>query len=226
MFDAAAVSAAVPAARPRLTWQPSLLDSCADGGRPVVDETFAALRRLQLDACCWVDHCPGWLAGSDTVFADLLTAAHWEAREVVMWGALVAEPRLTARWRREALPLVLEQVRVALSARYALGFDSVGVNLYRDGRDSVAWHRDRVGARLREPLVATVTLGARRRFLLRPRDPDRRRGATHLLRPASGDLVVMGGACQQEWEHCVPKVAAAGPRMAITVRHLLERDAA
>lgn len=201
-----------PVRRPDLCWQPSLLDA----GAPRVDISYAGLRRLRLDAACWVDHCPGWLAGSDVVFDELLSAAQWQARDVVMWGTLLPEPRLTARWRDRELPPVLEQVRAALDERYAVGFDSVGVNLYRDGRDSVAWHGDRVGTRLRDPLVATVTLGARRRFVLRPRAG----GATRGLEPGPGDLVVMGGSCQHDWEHAVPKTAAAGPRMAITVRHL------
>ncbi len=156
------------------------------------------------------------MRGSDGVFADLLTAADWRARDVVMWGRIVAEPRLTARWRTEDLPPVLEQIRGVLATRYRVGFDSVGVNLYRDGRDSVAWHRDRIGARARNPLVATVSLGARRRFQLRPRAG----GSGLTLEPGPGDLVVMGGAVQHDWLHCVPKVSDAGPRMAITVRHL------
>jgi len=200
------------AVRPRLAWQPSLLDEGSCG----VDVAFTGLVRHRLDACCWVDHVPGWLAGSDRVFADLLAAAEWQARQVVMIGALVAEPRLTARWRNGELPAALEQVRATLDGRYAVGFDSVGVNLYRDGRDSVAWHGDRVGSRVRNPLVATVSLGARRRFLLRPRGG----GGGLTLTPGPGDLVVMGGAVQHDWLHAVPKVASAGPRMAITVRHV------
>lgn len=195
-----------------LAWQPSLLGEATDGvivggGEPV---------RRHLDASSWVDHAPGWLRGADGLFEQLLAQAEWQARDVVMWGTLLPEPRLTARWRDGELPAALEAVRAALEQRYAVGFDSVGVNLYRDGADSVAWHRDRVGSRLREPLVATVTLGARRRFLLRPRGG----GRSVAVEPGPGDLIVMGGACQHDWEHAVPKCATSGPRMAITVRHL------
>lgn len=115
------------------------------------------------------------------------------------------------------LPGPLAEIAAALSRRYGVGFDSVWVNLYRDGRDSVAWHRDRNGRVLRNPLVVTISLGARRRFVMRPRGTSAVRFS---LAPGHGDLVVMGGACQHTWEHCVPKTAKpVGARMSVTIRH-------
>ena len=102
----------------------------------------------------------------------------------------------------------------ALSARYGERLDSIWVNYYRDGQDSVAWHSDRVGRTRRQPLVAIVTLGGPRRFLLRPRGGGRSRS----FAPASGDLLVMGGDSQHHWEHTVPKAKAAQPRMSVTFR--------
>jgi alkylated DNA repair dioxygenase AlkB len=202
-------------ARPELAWQPGLLGLLEE---PEPDPGFGGLRHRALDEDCWIDHVPGWLAGSDTVFADLLASAAWKAREVVMYDHVVAEPRLTARWSTEPPP-VLARIRDALSARYRVRFDAVGVNLYRDGEDSVAWHRDRVRRLSPKPLVATITLGATRRFLLRPHGG----GPAVAFAPAAGDLLVMGGAMQQHWEHCVPKTRRPiGPRMAITVRHVHE----
>lgn len=96
-------------------------------------------------------------------------------------------------------------------------FDSCLVNLYRDGSDAVAWHADTVRKVMRDPLVATVSLGARRSFLLRPAEggPVARRYA-----PGEGDLIVMGGACQHGWHHTVPREkSASGARMSITLRH-------
>lgn len=204
-------------AAPALDWQRSLLD---DGAvRP--DPGFCGLRRHRLDATAWVEHVPGWLAGSEQLFEELLATGRWRQREREMYGRMLPEPRLTAwfPWEPDSgvpLPPVLEDVRAVLSTRYRVTFDSVLVNLYRDGRDSVAWHRDRVHRVLAEPMVATVSLGARRRFLLRPRGG----GASLLsLDLGAGDLVVMGGTCQQGFEHTVPKVAAAGPRMSVTIRH-------
>lgn len=204
-------------APPALDWQRSLFD--AGDTRP--DAGFSGARRHLLDVTAWVDHVPGWLAGSDRLFEDLLATGRWRQREREMYGRMLPEPRLTAwfPWEPDSgvpLPPLLEDVRFVLSSRYRVTFDSVLVNLYRDGRDSVAWHRDRVHRVLAEPMVATVSLGSRRRFLLRPRGG----GASALsLDLGAGDLVVMGGTCQQGFEHAVPKAATAGPRMSVTIRH-------
>jgi alkylated DNA repair dioxygenase AlkB len=190
-----------------------------DGGKPEPDLSYPGMRRLQLDERSWVDYCPGWLAGSDSLLADLAATARWQQRTVTMWKRELLEPRLTAGWSADALdaPPLLRRLCSALSARYAIGFDSVWVNLYRDGRDSVAWHGDRHRHTMTRPMVATVSLGARRKFQLR------RRGTSvivHTLTPGAGDLLVMGGECQNEWEHCVPKTARqVGARMSVTIRH-------
>jgi alkylated DNA repair dioxygenase AlkB len=198
-----------------VTWQPSLLD----GGEPRIDVSYDGLRRIQLDERSWIDYCPGWLAGSDAVFDLLASTARWQQRTVTMWDKQVPEPRLTAGWSsdsEQAPPLLREMCRL-LSARYDVDFDSVWVNLYRDGRDSVAWHGDRNRLAMTRPMVATVSLGARRKFQLR------RRGSStisHTLMPGLGDLVVMGGECQNEWEHTVPKTSRpVGARMSVTIRH-------
>ena len=202
-----------------------LQGSLFDGGRPAVDETFAGLRRIALDERSWVDHEPGWLAGSDELFAELVETGRFSQRTVHMYDREVLEPRLTAGWATEVgssdVPGALREVAGALSRRYGVVFDRIWVNLYRDGRDSVAWHGDRNRHTHTDPLVATVSLGARRRFLLRPVG-----GRPQLeLHPGHGDLVVMGGACQHEWEHTVPKDAhAVGPRMSITLRHTAHLD--
>ncbi len=200
---------------PDLAWQPSLLD----GGEPRLDVSYDGLRRIVLDDRSWVDYCPGWLAGSDSVFELLASTARWQQRRVTMWDKDVLEPRLTAGWSTDAkhVPPVLAEMCTLLSQRYAVGFDSVWVNLYRDGQDSVAWRGDRNRLVMDRPMVATVSLGARRRFLLRERGSAR---IAHELRPGAGDLVVMGGECQKEWEHTVPKTAQpVGPRMSVTIRH-------
>ena len=96
-------------------------------------------------------------------------------------------------------------------------FDSVGINLYRDGRDGVGWHGDNNRKTLHDPLVATVSLGERRRFLMRPGTAG---SPTRRFRPGGGDLLVMGGACQHSWQHTVPKEpSGAGARMSVTIRH-------
>ena len=128
-----------------LAWQGSIF-----GGEPEPDASFAQLERSELAGGAWVDHAPGWLAGSDDLFAELLETAPWQQRQRVMWEQLVDEPRLTAWWRDDddGLPTVVPAMRTLLSARYGVTFDSVGCNLYRDGHDSVAWHGDTVRKKL------------------------------------------------------------------------------
>jgi alkylated DNA repair dioxygenase AlkB len=198
-----------------LAWQPSLLD----GGELRLDVSYDRLRRIVLDEHSWVDYCPGWLAGSDRLFEELASSGQWRQRSRKMWDNEVLEPRLTAGWSPNAAeaPAVLAEMCRVLSIRYGVEFDSVWVNLYRDGEDSVAWHGDSNRHKMDQPLVATVSLGARRRFLLRKRGSSR---IAHELRPGAGDLVVMGGRCQHDWEHAVPKTAErVGPRMSVTIRH-------
>jgi alkylated DNA repair dioxygenase AlkB len=201
--------------RANVSWQPSLFD----GGLPTPDVAYDGLRRIELDDRSWVDYCPSWLAGSDAAFDELAATAKWQQRTVTMWDNEVLEPRLTAGWSTDGgnAPELLRALCDLLSIRYDIGFDRVWVNLYRDGRDSVAWHGDRHRHSMTKPMVATVSLGARRKFQLR------RRGSStiaHVLAPGLGDLVVMGGECQNEWEHCVPKTAQhVGARMSVTIRH-------
>ena len=124
---------------------------------------------------------------------------------------------LARNWLRDGDPLphpVLPTIRSALEARYDVPFGSVGCNFYRDGNDSVAPHSDRELRDVDDALVAIVTLGARRPFLLHRKAG----GASIDLAPASGDLLVMGGACQAGWNHGVPKVKRAGPRISTTWR--------
>jgi alkylated DNA repair dioxygenase AlkB len=213
MIEHVFVQSAPPPAE--VTWQASLFGL----DEPAVDPGFATRHRRWLAPSSWIDHAPRWLSGSDRVFAELVARVAWRQRVVKMYDRMVDEPRLTW-WCEEgaggAPPLaVLGQAAAVLSAAYDRPFDSIGFNFYRDGRDSVAWHGDRVRHTCQEPVVAIVSVGAPRPFLLRPRGGGA--SLTYLL--GQGDLMVMGGACQHDWEHCVPKVSAAGPRISIMYRH-------
>lgn len=200
---------------PAVAWQPSLW---ADNYTRI-DPSFRGLERIQLDPDSWVDHCEGWLAGSDRAFEELLRDTSWSQRRRRMYDREVDEPRLTS-WRKvdpEATDPYqwLEDARAGLTTRYGVRFDSVGINLYRDGADSVAWHRDRIPAEIVDPVVALVSLGEPRRFLLRPQGGGRSRAFTL----GHGDLLVTGGQTQRRFEHSVPKVKSSGPRMSIAFRH-------
>ncbi|QNP65021.1 alpha-ketoglutarate-dependent dioxygenase AlkB [Streptomyces genisteinicus] len=180
------------------------------------------VRRTVLGDGAWIDTLPGWLAGADALFGDLAEGVPWHAERRRMYERTVEVPRLLSYYGQgEPLPHpVLERARDALSARYAdeLGepFVTAGLCYYRDGRDSVAWHGDRIGRGAREDtMVAILSVGAPRDLLLRPAGggPSVRRALGH------GDLIVMGGSCQRTWEHAVPKTArSAGPRISVQFR--------
>ena len=201
-----------------LAWQPSLL-----GAGPVeVDPGFAGLHRRELAEGAWIDHVPGWCRGADGLFERLLRDVPWHGRDVRMYDRTVTEPRLTHRWRLgEDLAPPAELVGMArlLGQRYGVAFSQIGVNLYRDGADSVAWHGDRVARERPEAVVALVSLGAARPFRLRPRGG----GPSVGYLPGAGDLLVLGGSCQRTWQHAVPKVRAARPRISVQFRHVYDR---
>ncbi|MFD8000915.1 alpha-ketoglutarate-dependent dioxygenase AlkB [Streptomyces mirabilis] len=181
-----------------------------------------AMRRTVLGDGAWIDLLPGWLSGADALFARLVDEVPWRAERRQMYEHVVDVPRLLAYYLAgDALPHpILDEARQALSAHYAreLGepFTTAGLCYYRDGRDSVAWHGDRIGRGAREDtMVAILSVGAPRDLLLRPR-----RGGETVRRPLGhGDLIVMGGSCQRTWEHAIPKTArAAGPRISVQFR--------
>ena len=209
--------------------QESLLDVCDE---PALGALGGSVRRTALACGAWVELRRGWLTGSGAVFERLSEEAGvvpWRAEKRQMYDKVVAVPRLLCFYAEDA-PLpdpVLAAAREALSAHYGpeLGepFRTAGLCLYRDGRDSVAWHGDTIGrGRTEDTMVAIVSLGTPRPLLLRPRS-DRRTGrgggASLRFELGHGDLLVMGGSCQRTWEHAVPKSARpAGPRISVQFR--------
>jgi alkylated DNA repair dioxygenase AlkB len=184
---------------------------------PVIDTSFATAVRTQLDETSWVEHVPGWLAGSDQLFAELVSLAGWEQRSRWMFHRMVIEPRLTAEVPDvRASPIVLlVDIAAALSHRYGVDYDGLWINQYRDHDDSTSWHADWPSCQRDLCIVPVLSLGARRRFLLRARSG----GRSHGFLPDGGDLIVMGGRCQRDWVHCVPKQkAAAGTRVSVNFK--------
>jgi len=175
------------------------------------DVTF---ERMWLDDGSWVDVARGWLAGHQAVYDELAAQDRWTQGRVFRYDRWIDEPRLSSSYVPGATPPhpVLIEAQKALRRRYRVPLDGFALGWYRDERDSQAFHRDTDLRWLDDTLIALLTLGARRPWLLRPRAnrydheaPDR--GATHDIAPAGGDLHVMGGATQAGWEHSVPKVA-------------------
>jgi alkylated DNA repair dioxygenase AlkB len=203
-----------------LAHQPSMFDVAEEA---ILTPLGGRVRRHVLSCGAWVDHLPGWVTGSDEVLEVLLGDIGWRADRRQMYDREVAVPRLL-RWygRGEDLPHpLLTGARVALDAHYAdeLGepFVTAGMCLYRDGRDSVAWHGDRLGrSRTQDTMVAIVSFGSPRPLLLRPAGGG---GETLRFPLGHGDLVVMGGSCQRTWEHCIPKTTRpVGPRVSVQFR--------
>ena len=205
--------------------QESLLDAC---GEPTLGALGGSVRRTSLAHGAWVDLRRGWLAGSGAVFARLAGnpgeagTVPWRAEKRHMYDKVVAVPRLLCFYGEDA-PLpdpALTAARQALTAHYRpeLGepFLTAGLCLYRDGRDSVAWHGDTIGrGRTEDTMVAILSLGTPRPLLLRPRSG----GASLRFEVGHGDLLVMGGSCQRTWEHAVPKTAQpVGPRISVQFR--------
>jgi alkylated DNA repair dioxygenase AlkB len=200
------------------TWQGSLFDVGVDEGpRPGDGE----LRRHDLGDGAWVDQRREWIAGHDFLFERLVDVVPWRADRRPMYDRTVDVPRLVAFYG-EGAPLpdpVLDRMRADLAARYAGesagGLPTAGLCLYRDGRDSVASHGDRLGRAESDTIVAIVSLGARRRLLLRPNSG----GPALRFDVGQGDLLVMGGSCQRTWQHAVPKTnRPVGPRISVQFR--------
>jgi alkylated DNA repair dioxygenase AlkB len=182
--------------------------------------TDPAIERVRLDAGSWVDVSRGWLRGADALLAHLVETVEWSQGRRWMYDHMVDDPRLSS-WIRKTDPNphpVFLEIRRALTHHYRVQFDGIGLNYYRDGRDSVAFHSDREMRYLDETVIAIVTLGAARPFLVKAMGRRDEPKPSTDIHPASGDLLVMGGACQKAWQHAVPKVAHAGPRISVTLR--------
>jgi alkylated DNA repair dioxygenase AlkB len=170
----------------------------------------AVVERMQLDDTSWVDVSRGWLTGADALFAVLLADVNWQATRLFQYERYVEERRLSSMWKR-GTPFphpVLADVHRTLQHRYRAEFGGFGLIQYRDGRDGQGFHRDTDMKWLDETVIAILTLGAQRPWQLRPwsskGDQSPGKGATHDLAPAAGDLMVMGGRCQADWQHSVP----------------------
>jgi alkylated DNA repair dioxygenase AlkB len=201
-------------------FQSTLFAEQATGGAALAD-ALADLHRHPLAHGAWVDVRRSWLPDADEVMAALVAQVPWRAEKRQMYDRLVDVPRLVHTYMiGEELPHpALVEAREALSAHYAeeLGepFRTAGCCYYRDGRDSVAWHGDTIGrGSTQDTMVAIVSVGDPRRLVLRPRGG----GESVAFEMGHGDLVVMGGSCQRTWEHAVPKVAHAGPRLSVQFR--------
>jgi alkylated DNA repair dioxygenase AlkB len=179
-----------------------------------LDRSFTTAKRIAIDSTSWVEIVPGWLSGAQLLLEALRSTVPWQQRDRRLFDQTFREPRMTAEYRTLAAVrnrILLDCVQ-ALSGHYDVAYDSLWLNLYRDGQDSTGWHRDRFSCRQPECIVPVLTLGATRRFLIKPRNG----GPSMVFKPNSGDLLVMGGRSQEDWVHSVPKDrVVTGQRMSI-----------
>lgn len=181
-----------------------------------------------------LDYRPGWLATGQAgaLYACLAEQIAWQSRTITLFGRTMLQPRLLYFMGDEGVryrysndeyragawhPAVLE-LKHRLHRELGAEFNSVLLNLYRNGRDSMGWHSDDEPELGRNPLIASVSLGARRRFVVRH---EQDRALRHELQPAHGSLIVMSGDMQHHWQHQVPRTATAvGARINLTFRRI------
>jgi alkylated DNA repair dioxygenase AlkB len=196
-----------------------------DGHAPHV-RADAEYERTWLDEGSWIDVARGWLTAPDEVYEALVAGATWSQGRIFRYDRWVDEPRLGAAHRPGTAPPhpVLADAQRTLQQRYGVSLGGFALAWYRDERDGQAFHRDRDLRWLDDTLIALLTLGARRPWLVRPRanryDHEALdRGATLDVAPGPGDLHVMGGATQAGWEHSVPKLTRrVGGRISVQWR--------
>lgn len=190
----------------------------------------AAVQRIDLGRGSWVDVVRGFVPRAQQVHDELLGSVTWKQSTVYRYERHIDEPRLGG-WQAGAdLHPALSEAGAWMERRYRISFDGVALARYRHAADSVGFHRDREMRWLEDTVIGVLTVGARRSFLLRPIGESRSAhdddmvadpGATFDLLPAGGDLIVMGGRCQADWLHAVPKVqggAVVGDRISAQYR--------
>jgi len=176
----------------------------------------ASVERVWLDDTSWFDLVRGFARDPQPLFEQLLDEVDWRQSRVIRGGRKVDDPRLDGFLSDERMTRypALHVARLVLEARYRVRFGGVHLVLYRDGRDGMGFHRDDELRYLERTIIAGLALGATRTFALRPL-----RGHEPREFPmASGDLYVMGGRCQADWVHGVPKLDFCGPKISAVWR--------
>jgi len=183
---------------------------------------------------------PQWLAAAeaDALLEELRRSIPWEVHRIRIFGREVDSPRLScwvgdsdatyvySRTRfkprpwTDALADLRQRAEQACEAR----FNSVLANLYRDGQDAMGWHSDDEPELGPRPVIASVSLGAERRFCLRPRAKDAARRPVQGIELPHGSLLRMAGETQRHYQHALPRTKTpAGPRINLTFRWIAPR---
>lgn len=192
-------------------------------GEPSFDAGLRGIRRRTLSDGAWLEHHPSWLEGHERVFRELEQSIDWQSYRRMMYEREVDVPRLVARAPSEGrVAELLRALARTLAERYGRPFPNISLAYYRNGNDSVAFHGDKLGRLVDDAIVATLSVGEPRRFLLKPNSskPNGTASASGSLSYdlGWGDLFVMGGTCQRTWQHAIPKRRHAHPRISIMFR--------
>lgn len=181
--------------------------------------------------------CRGWLqaAQADMLMQALLQDVRWEVHRIRMFGRMVDSPRLSSwigdaeasyrysgtRFAPQPWLEALQPVRTRLQDETGHPFNSVLVNRYRSGNDAMGWHSDDEPELGAQPLIASVSLGATRRFAFKHRDDA---ALKQTLELGHGDLLLMGGDTQRHYKHALPRTARpVGERINLTFRQIAMR---
>lgn len=173
------------------------------------------------------DYRPGWIADAQQEFEELSTAIAWEQNDITIAGRTTPLPRLTC-WMGDAaytysgvrndpmpMPQRLRRIKERLETATAATYNSCLANLYRDGQDSIGYHSDDEPELGPRPVIASISLGGRRRFHLK----HQRSGRRWTLELGAGDLLIMSGESQSDYRHAVPKTTRKiEPRLNLTFR--------
>lgn len=193
--------------------------------------SHSPVQLLPTDGEAWLDPCFFSANEADRYYRELLAHIAWRQERIRMFGKWVDQPRRIAwhgdpgkRYTYSGLQLepapwtpLLAEIRDQLTSFSGATFNSVLLNLYHDGRDSMGWHSDDEPELGEYPVIASLSLGATRRFRFRHR-------SDKTLSPVGidlthGSLLLMQGATQHHWQHCLPKTARqVSPRINLTFR--------
>ncbi|RME22483.1 MAG: alpha-ketoglutarate-dependent dioxygenase AlkB [Deltaproteobacteria bacterium] len=190
------------------------------------------LRTIELDPGTWLQHDSAWLEPeeADRLLSDLVAEVRWEERPIYAFGKAIMQPRLIGwagdlpyRYSGQTLPPrawtpALRRLHAAVEEATGQRFNHAMLNRYRDGNDHVSMHADNEPELGQDPIIASVSLGATRRFVIQFK---RKRGRKRSYRLRHGSLLVMGGSFQHRWRHAVPRdPACEAERVNITFRLL------
>jgi alkylated DNA repair dioxygenase AlkB len=181
----------------------------------------------------WIIYVPNFYAKeiADQLFNLFYQSINWQQGEIKLFGKKYLTPRLEAFYAEEnksygysgqrlitsSFTKELKQIKDIIELKLSIQLNSVLINLYRDGNDSNGWHADDEPELGKNPIIASLSLGASRRFDLKHSTTKEKLS----LELEPGSLLVMGGELQHYWKHQVAKTKKVNdPRINLTFRYL------